>query len=253
MAPREHQVPGTNILVDAFKAYQLTFINYHYGGITVRWPYGLIYCTEVTRNLLVKHMHIHAELIVSLPMNTPCYIDNFKVTLIDANHCPGAAIFIFEVFDIPKSAYSQKEEESASDQFKQLNDQTLPNLNEVQSLLPHLNGSENEPQMSSVDQFVALISAFSATSNSGQTSINNTNQSSQTNQRAQTNKVYPEPQYPVNEQHFSLQPPLFLKTDNLPPSRLIVHTGDFRYANWMKNTIHDLIGVRQIDGLYYNI
>ena len=32
-------------------------------------------------------------------MNIPVYVENARVTFIDANHCPGAAIILFEVFN----------------------------------------------------------------------------------------------------------------------------------------------------------
>ena len=112
----------TNFICDGFqyakptlaKKYFLThFHSDHYGGITSKWGNGIIYCSHATANLIHEQLGVQKQYIISLPMNTPTTIldtylsnnnshqdDNHKpvvVTLLDANHCPGAIMFLFQI------------------------------------------------------------------------------------------------------------------------------------------------------------
>ncbi|CAG8624681.1 2293_t:CDS:2 [Funneliformis caledonium] len=107
--PWYKKLPGTSITMDAFKygkiphctAYFLShFHSDHYGGLTSKWSHGLIYCSTVTGNLVVQQLKVARHFIRKLPMNEEVCIDNnngITVTLIDANHCPGSAIFLFKL------------------------------------------------------------------------------------------------------------------------------------------------------------
>ncbi|CAO3593414.1 unnamed protein product [Absidia cylindrospora] len=110
--PRK-QVPAykwmkdTRFIVDAFNygkipncdGYFLThFHGDHYGGLNHAWYAGPIYCSQVTANLVVKELDVEEKYLCVLPMNEPTYVHpHVKVTLIDANHCPGSVLFIFDV------------------------------------------------------------------------------------------------------------------------------------------------------------
>ncbi|KAH7827894.1 putative DNA repair metallo-beta-lactamase domain-containing protein [Monocercomonoides exilis] len=129
--PKEHKVPGTSFLVDGFKykrkEYNAYFLSHfhsdHTIGLTRSFTFGKIYCSEITRSLLIEHMKVKPDCIIGLPMETPCYIQNARVTLIDANHCPGSAIFVFEVFDISPFAQIQDPLCSRDHLEKQLSDE----------------------------------------------------------------------------------------------------------------------------------
>ncbi|CAI2172419.1 14516_t:CDS:2 [Funneliformis geosporum] len=106
--PWYKKLPGTSITMDAFRygkiphctAYFLShFHSDHYGGLTSKWSHGLIYCSTVTGNLVIQQLKVARHFVRKLPMNEEVCIDNnngITVTLIDANHCPGSAIFLFK-------------------------------------------------------------------------------------------------------------------------------------------------------------
>lgn len=66
-------------------------------GLTRNFTAGLIYCSPVTAVLLKKDMGMPPEHIMPLPLDQPISIDGVTVTPIDANHCPGAVMFLFHV------------------------------------------------------------------------------------------------------------------------------------------------------------
>jgi DNA cross-link repair 1A protein len=53
-------------------------------------------CTKVTANLLASVLSVKPQYIKALPMNEPVLVEGTTVTLVDANHCPGAACLIFQ-------------------------------------------------------------------------------------------------------------------------------------------------------------
>jgi len=103
--PAVKQIPGTRFVVDGFRsagsfcvAYFLShFHSDHYTGITPLWNKGLIYCSEITASLVLQVLKVAPELVVALPMGEKVMIDGVEVSLVDANHCPGAVQFLFRV------------------------------------------------------------------------------------------------------------------------------------------------------------
>ncbi|CAD6885849.1 unnamed protein product [Tilletia controversa] len=107
-APFYKIVTGTPISVDAFRfgkiegctAYFLThFHSDHYGGLTANWRWGYIYGSRTTCALVKSHLGVNTKWIRELPMETKTLIEDtggVHVTLLDANHCPGSNLFLFE-------------------------------------------------------------------------------------------------------------------------------------------------------------
>lgn len=117
------------VAVDAFcyKPHELItqyflshFHSDHYGGITKRWcsertlDSKIIYCSPITSRLLTLRFKVDPAFIYEIPPDTRHIIYSYGdavlndtnvstentpglyVTAIDANHCPGAIIFLFE-------------------------------------------------------------------------------------------------------------------------------------------------------------
>ncbi|CEP18078.1 hypothetical protein [Parasitella parasitica] len=116
-APKRRSVPyykrlaGTKMVVDAFtygeipgcEGYLLShFHSDHYMGLSPSWIHGPIYCSEITARLVEQKLGVSSEFIFPLPMNSACLLsgsDQLRVTLIDANHCPGAVLFLITTND----------------------------------------------------------------------------------------------------------------------------------------------------------
>lgn len=115
----EHLQKKFKVSVDAFNYAPDETINHyflshfhsdHYYGITKSWNNGIIYCSEVTANLLVLKYKIDVNILVPLKMNvTYELVENLFITLIDANHCPGAAIILFEHVLVNEEVKSESE------------------------------------------------------------------------------------------------------------------------------------------------
>lgn len=106
VCPFYKKIPGTNFTVDAFRyghikacsAYFLTHFHAdHYGGLSKRWSHGPIYCTSLTARLLKMCLSVNASFLHPLELATEYVIKGIKVTMLEANHCPGAALILFHL------------------------------------------------------------------------------------------------------------------------------------------------------------
>jgi DNA cross-link repair 1A protein len=108
--PLYKKITGTDFVCDGFhyarssltQNYFLThFHSDHYGGISKAWNAGTIYCSFSTANLVNQQLGVDRKFLHPLPMMTPIVVASrgnpVTVTLLDANHCPGAVMFLFEV------------------------------------------------------------------------------------------------------------------------------------------------------------
>jgi len=94
--------------VDAFKygsikgcsAYFLSHFHYdHYIGLNKHWNHGPIYCSPSTARLVVLKLRVDPQYIRSLPLGWehPSTVEGVEVILLDANHCPGAVVFLMRI------------------------------------------------------------------------------------------------------------------------------------------------------------
>ena len=104
--PFYKKLSPTSFTMDAFcygvipdcTAYFLShFHSDHYMGLTGKFNFGPIYCSPVTAALIQDQLRVKPEFINIIPLDTPFQVQGVSVRLLDANHCPGAAIFLFEI------------------------------------------------------------------------------------------------------------------------------------------------------------
>lgn len=105
-----HEVPGTPgpFLVDGFKhvrshpqtrSYFLShYHSDHYTGLREGSEFGagLIHCSPTTARLLVAMHGLPPDRVRPHALRTPFAVEGVTVTFVDANHCPGAVLLLFE-------------------------------------------------------------------------------------------------------------------------------------------------------------
>jgi len=87
---------GGGLTDDAACAGNKHFHADHYGGLHRRFDKGLIYCTPVTARLVHQELKVAWERLRPVALNTPTCIRGVRVTFLEAHHCPGAAMILFE-------------------------------------------------------------------------------------------------------------------------------------------------------------
>eukprot|EP00775_Hariotina_reticulata_P012752 gene12752-12881_t len=103
--PAWRRLPGSNIVVDAFgssskalgcnRSWILTHFHAdHYGGLTRAFRQGVIICTPVTAALVRLKLKVPPELLLPLPLGQEVEVEGTRIQLLDANHCPGAAMVL---------------------------------------------------------------------------------------------------------------------------------------------------------------
>ena len=100
------------IIVDGFQyackqlssIYVLThFHSDHYMGLTRHFQAGQIVCSEITAKLVQLKLGVDRKYLLPVPLNQPFQLsDRVEITLLDANHCPGAVLVLFKLRRIGK-------------------------------------------------------------------------------------------------------------------------------------------------------
>ncbi|CDW54292.1 DNA cross link repair 1A protein [Trichuris trichiura] len=98
-------IPGTSCVVDAFMygylpQIQMYFLSHfhsdHYSGLNRRFSMP-IYCSKITASLVALKLKVDRRFLHVLELNHWSTLpDGTAVMAIDANHCPGAVMFIFK-------------------------------------------------------------------------------------------------------------------------------------------------------------
>ena len=77
----------------------------HLVGLKDGWNSGHIFCSAVTKRLVLQLFSIDEQRLIALPIGEPKIVagreivgagHSFSVTLVDANHCAGAVMFLFQ-------------------------------------------------------------------------------------------------------------------------------------------------------------
>nr|XP_019043488.1 DNA cross-link repair 1A protein [Kwoniella bestiolae CBS 10118]OCF22418.1 DNA cross-link repair 1A protein [Kwoniella bestiolae CBS 10118] len=105
-APFYKVMTGMPVAVDAFRYGAIPKVTAylhahsdHYTNLSKSWTHGPIYCSETTANLIVHMLGVEPKWVHGLPDNVPFEMPNtggVTVTPMEANHCPGSSIFLFE-------------------------------------------------------------------------------------------------------------------------------------------------------------
>lgn len=101
-------IAGTNFVVDRFcnlppstpthKHWFLTHFHAdHYKGLTSKFNRGTIYCTPVTAALVRQQLRVRPEVLQTVAIGSSIAIQGVWITFLPANHCPGAAMIVFQV------------------------------------------------------------------------------------------------------------------------------------------------------------
>ena len=101
-------IEKTDIAVDFWRVRKYPWVKYfflshvhsdHTEGLTPSWRQK-IYCSEMSKKLLMHIIGVNECLIETIEIGSPKLFTSkkgsFVVTLMDANHCPGSVMFLFE-------------------------------------------------------------------------------------------------------------------------------------------------------------
>jgi hypothetical protein len=106
-----HTLPGSGLLIDGFRfrapdvrAYVLShFHSDHHAGLDAGFPWdnargAKLWCSPVTAALVVHTLGVDPAHVVAVPFDTPTPLPGTGVTLtlVPANHCPGAAMMLLD-------------------------------------------------------------------------------------------------------------------------------------------------------------
>lgn len=57
---------------------------------------GTIYCSPITARLVQQRLKVPAKFLHTVALHSPFQVAGVTVTFVDAHHCPGAVMILFE-------------------------------------------------------------------------------------------------------------------------------------------------------------
>lgn len=108
IAPKYKIIEGSTFAVDAFRYGAIQHVEHyflthfhadHYIGLRKKFNYGKIYLSQITAALVKKFIGVSDEYLEIVHVNVPFYVDEVRIIPLDANHCPGAVLFLFQFPD----------------------------------------------------------------------------------------------------------------------------------------------------------
>lgn len=107
IAPKYKIIEGSLFAVDAFRYGEISHVEHyflthfhadHYIGLRKKFAHK-IYLSEITAKLVKAFIGVADEYLNVVHVDVPFYVDNVKIIPLDANHCPGALLFLFQFPD----------------------------------------------------------------------------------------------------------------------------------------------------------
>ena len=93
-------VDGFNFCEPDVRHYFLTHAHSdHTTGLTASFDIGEIYCSALTGRMLRATIGVKAKLIHTIEVGESIEVEGARVTALNAGHCPGALMFLFEAED----------------------------------------------------------------------------------------------------------------------------------------------------------
>lgn len=107
IAPKYKIIEGSLFAVDAFRYGEISHVEFyflthfhadHYIGLRKKFSHT-IYLSEITAKLVRAFIGVSEEYLKIVHVNVPFYIDDVQIIPLNANHCPGALLFLFQFPD----------------------------------------------------------------------------------------------------------------------------------------------------------
>lgn len=107
ICPNYKIVEGSRFAVDAFRYGEISGVEHyflthfhsdHYIGLKKKFCHK-IYLSEITAKLVRQFIGVAEEFLNIVYVHVPFYVENVCIIPLDANHCPGAVLFLFKFPD----------------------------------------------------------------------------------------------------------------------------------------------------------
>lgn len=107
IAPKYKIIEGSTFAVDAFRYGEINYVEHyflthfhadHYIGLRKKFSHK-IYLSEITAKLVKAFIGVSEKFLQVVHVDVPFFIDDVRIIPLDANHCPGALLFLFQFPD----------------------------------------------------------------------------------------------------------------------------------------------------------